>query len=70
MAVDTSKIRSGDKVLLRNGSKILVDDRGGKMEPMVFMTNLSVWKKDGSWAPATYPNNPFDIVGIIHVAKP
>lgn len=66
---DLSRVRAGDKVLLRDGSKIVVDDRGGTSPPMVFTTYLSVWKKNGSWAPDSYPNNPFDIVGIIYAPR-
>jgi hypothetical protein len=66
MSVDLTKVRAGDKVLLRDGSKIVVDDRGGKSPLMVLTTYLSVWKNDGRWAPDTYPNCPFDVVGIIY----
>ena len=67
MSVDLSRVRVGDKVLLRDGSKIIVDDRGGRMAPMVFMTDLSRWKPDGTWSEWN-PNCGFDIVGIIHSA--
>ena len=65
MRVDLSKVKAGDKVLLRDGSKIIVDDRGGQLPLMVFMTNLTVWKNDGTWA-ETNPNCGFDIVGVIY----
>lgn len=64
MPVDLSKAKSGDKVLLRDGSKIILDDRGGKTKPMVFMTDLSKWQNDGTWSPL-YENCPFDIIAII-----
>lgn len=64
MSVDLSKVRAGDKVLLRDGSKIVVDDRGGKMAPMVLTHYLSVWSNDGRWT-QHYPDCPFDIVGVI-----
>lgn len=65
MSVDLSKVKAGDKVFLRDGSKIIVDDRGGRLPLMVFMTNLTVWKNDGTWAD-TNPNCGFDIVGVIY----
>ncbi len=68
MPVDVSKIRVGDKVILRDGSKIIVDDRGGKLKPMVFMTYLTSWANDGTWSEYN-PNCGFDIVGVIHCAN-
>lgn len=68
MKIDLSKIKSGDKVLLRDGSKIIVDDRGGKLPLMVFMTDLSRWKPGGAWSEFN-PNCDFDIVGIIKTAE-
>ncbi len=65
MSVDLSRVRAGDKVLLRDGSKIVVDDRGGTMSPMVLTHFLSVWTNDGRWSDS-YPDCPFDIVGVIH----
>ena len=69
MSVKLETVRSGDKVLLRDGSKIVVDDRGGKLPPMVMLTDLSKWQNTGEWAPLTYPNCPFDIVGVIYQAR-
>ena len=65
MTIDLSRVRSGDKVLLRDGSKIVVDDRGGKMQPMVMTHYLTVWGNDGTWSKFN-PNCGFDIVGVIH----
>ena len=64
MSVDLSRVRAGDKVLLRDGSKIVVDDRGGKMPPMVLTHYLTAWANDGKWSPLN-PNCGFDIVGVI-----
>ena len=66
MRVDLSNVRTGDRVLLRDGSKIVVDDRGGHLPLMIFMTDLSKWRNDGMWAPETNPNCGFDIVGVIY----
>lgn len=65
MGVDLSRVLAGDKVLLRDGSKIVVDDRGGNVAPMVLTHYLSVWTNDGRWT-ENFPDCPFDIVGVIH----
>jgi hypothetical protein len=65
MSVDLSKVRAGDKVLLRDGSKIMVDDRGGSMKPLVLTHYLTVWSNNGKWS-AQHENCPFDIVGVIY----
>lgn len=69
MDIDLSRVRSGDKVILRDGSKIVVDDRGGKMPPMILTHNITVWTNKGEWSSTGYPNCPFDIVGVIYSGK-
>lgn len=66
--VDLSKVRAGDKVILRDGSKIVVDDRGGQMEPLVMTHYLSAWTNDGRWSELN-PNCGFDIVAVIYAAS-
>jgi hypothetical protein len=68
MTVDLRRVRAGDKILLRDGSKLVVDDRGGLMSPMVLTYYLTSWKNDGRWADSN-PNCGFDIVGIIFSGK-
>lgn len=68
MSINLSTVRAGDKVILRDGSKIMVDDRGGKMPPMVLTHYLTVWKNDGTWSEFN-PDCKFDIVGIIYSGK-
>lgn len=62
---DRSKVKAGDKVLLRDGSKIVVDDRGGKQPLMILTSYLTIWDEQGRWAVDTYPNCPFDIIAVI-----
>jgi hypothetical protein len=68
MSVDLSRVRAGDKVILRDGSKILVDDRRGTMQPMVMTHYLTTWTNDGRWS-VLNPCCGFDIVGIIYNRK-
>lgn len=68
MAVDLSTLKAGDKVMLRDGSKIVVWWRNNKLG--VLTHYIDVWDNDGAWARKTNYPCDFDIICILKGIRP
>lgn len=63
MPVNLENVRAGDKVLMRDGSKVTINEYEGELR--VILQPLECWQNDGVWSPFNR-NCKFDIVGVIY----
>ena len=65
MSVNLSNVKAGDKVILRDGSKVTLNEHAGELR--VILQPLKSWEQDGTWSRFN-PDCYLDIVGVIYYA--